>query len=252
MITASYHSIETMGLVDGPGIRTVFFLQGCSLRCNYCHNPDTQHFMGTKRLSIEEVVEKAKRYKSYYDASGGGVTFSGGEALVQGEFVALAFEALKAEGIHTCLDTSGYGASKYYSAVLKHTDHVLLDVKHVTDKAHEALTGKSLKGLRHFIESLKESDCKITVRHVMIPKETDAYDVMDRLLEIIEPVVSRVDKIEILPYHKSGVEKYEAMNLPYVFASVPEMDPERAQLFEAYVNQHLKRIQMASPSQKAV
>jgi pyruvate formate lyase activating enzyme len=188
MKSASLHSIETMGLVDGPGIRTVFFLQGCPLKCSYCHNPDSQHFMGKKRITVDEVLATANRYREYYDASGGGVTFSGGEALMQGEFVAEAFKTLKANGISTCLDTSGYGVARHYDAVLNHTDHIMLDIKHIDDNEHVKLTGRNMDGIKHFIEVLKGFGGKITIRHVMIPGQTDNYEVMDGILEWIRPI----------------------------------------------------------------
>ncbi len=243
MKNASLHSIETMGMVDGPGIRTVFFLQGCSLKCGYCHNPDTQHFMGTNKISIDEVLETALRFKSYYDATEGGVTFSGGEALMQGEFVAEAFRVLKQNGISTCLDTSGFGVSKHYDAVLANADYVLLDIKEVEDAKHLALTGQTLDGVRKFMKHLKNHDCSVTIRHVMVPGQTDSHAFIDKLLEIISPIGRLVDQIEILPYHKSGVSKYEALNLPYLFDTISEMDPKVANIYEVYANQRLKEVQ---------
>ena len=238
MKTGNLHSIETMGMVDGPGIRTIFFLQGCPLRCGYCHNPDSQHFMGTKHISVSDVLETARRYKSYYDATGGGVTFSGGEPLMQGEFLVDALKALKAEGISTCLDTSGYGIKRYYKEILRNTDVVLLDIKAMTDQAHLSLTGRDRDGSRQFIEALiQHFDGKIIIRHVMVPGLTDQFEKMDDLLDVIAPIKNQVEKIEILPYHKDGAEKYSQLNLPYTFEVVPAMDPERARVFEAYVNE---------------
>jgi pyruvate formate lyase activating enzyme len=253
MKSANLHSVETMGLVDGPGIRTVFFLQGCPLKCSYCHNPDSQHFMGGNRITVDEVLETAKRYKEYYDASGGGVTFSGGEALMQGEFVAEAFKTLKKNGISTCLDTSGYGVARHYDSVLKYTDHILLDIKHVDEDEHIQLTGRNMDGIKHFIEVLKGFKGGITIRHVMIPDQTDHYEMMDRILEMVTSIQKKVDKIEILPYHKAGTEKYSQLNIPYKFEMVPAMDPVRAQVYEAYVNARLETIKILESEQlKAV
>lgn len=240
MREATLHSIETMGLVDGPGIRTIFFLQGCPLRCQYCHNPDSQHFMGENTISVEEVVAMASRYVDYYKATGGGVTFSGGEPLMQGAFVAEAAKALKAIGVNTCVDTSGYGVSKYYDAIFSEVDYVLLDVKHVDAKAHERLVGKSMEGILDFIEYMKGFKGQITIRHVMVPGETDNDDAMHQLLNIIKPIQKNVDKIEILPYHRAGVEKYSQLQLPYLLTGVPEMDKDLAFEYEKKVNQWLQ------------
>lgn len=239
MNTAKLHSIETMGLVDGPGIRTVFFLQGCPLKCLYCHNPDSQHFMGENTLTVEEVLNISARYEDYYKASGGGVTFSGGEPLMQGGFLVKALKALKGRGISTCIDTSGYGVSKYYDEVLTYTDVVMLDIKHVDSKKHERLVGRTMEGVKHFIDHLKNYKGKIIIRHVMVPGETDSYEDMNRLLRIVEPICKSIDKIEILPYHKAGKEKYAEMALPYMLEMVPEMAPEAAQAYEVWINKEL-------------
>lgn len=233
------HSIETMGLVDGPGIRTVFFLQGCPLKCQYCHNPDSQSYMGQKEITIEEVVDLALRYKSYYQATGGGVTFSGGEPLMQGEFLVEATKALKAEGINVCIDTSGYGQPHHYEEIFKNSDHILLDIKHTRNEAHQTLTGRDMSGIKQFIGSLELFQGQITVRHVMVPGLTDDSIIMEELLQMIEPIQKKVDKIEILPYHKAGIEKYSQLNLPYTLTTVPEMAPERAMAFEKTLNEQL-------------
>jgi pyruvate formate lyase activating enzyme len=240
MRSGKLHSIETMGLVDGPGIRTVFFLQGCPLKCQYCHNPDSQTFMGTSEITVDEVVRMAKRYKEYYQSTGGGVTFSGGEPLMQGAFLVEALAALKAEGISTCIDTSGYGQSLFYEEIFRLTDHILLDIKHTRNEAHKVLTGRDMTGIRHFIKSLQAFDGTITIRHVMVPGATDREDIMSELLSLIEPIQKKVDKIDILPYHKTGVEKYSQLGLSYAFDRVPAMSPERAARFEKSVNDALK------------
>ena len=237
MIKASLHSIETMGLVDGPGIRTVFFLQGCPLRCLYCHNPDSQHFMGENTIDAKQVVELANRYRAYYRASGGGVTFSGGEPLMQGAFLVEALRALKNQDIHTCIDTSGYGVSKYYKNIFELTDIFLLDVKHVDAKAHERLTGRPIEGIVAFIKALKKFNGKIIIRHVMLQGETDDFDSMKKLLKMISPIKNKVEKIEILPYRKNGIEKYTQLNMIDPLLGVPPMSPEQACRFEQWINE---------------
>lgn len=239
MTKASIHSIETMGLVDGPGIRTVFFLQGCPLKCLYCHNPDSQHFMGENTISTEDVLKLAERYKTYYKASGGGVTFSGGEPLMQGAFLIEALSALKTRGIHTCVDTSGYGVSKYYDGIFDKTDLFLLDVKHVDPQAHLKMVGRPIEGILNFIKALKAYKGKIIIRHVMVPNETDSIDAMEKLLKMIEPIEKKVEKVEILPYHKAGTEKYSQLQMVDPLSNVPPMSPEAAMAFEKWINERL-------------
>jgi len=231
------HSIETMGLVDGPGIRTVFFLQGCPLRCAYCHNPDSQTFHGAKEITPDEVVATAMRYETYYRATGGGVTFSGGEPLMQGEFLGEALKKLKEKGVTTCVDTSGYGQTPYYEEIFKYTDHILLDIKHVENEAHQVLTGRDMTGIKTFLKALQAFNGRIVIRHVMVPGLTDNDEAMDQLLTMIAPLKKKIDKIEILPYHKAGIEKYSQLNLTYTLETVPAMSVDRAAAFEKSVNE---------------
>ena len=235
MTTGNIHSIETMGLVDGPGIRTVVFLKGCPLKCTYCHNPDTQICGGGKEYTVDELVKFAKRYKKYYDASGGGVTFSGGEPLMQGQFLKEAMIALKEEGIQVALDTSGYGDERYYKEILSLADVLLMDIKHYDDIAHKKLVGKSMKGIRKFMSYLEHFQGKVWIRHVMVPGLTDSEESMDHLFGHIENISKKIEKIEILPYHKLGVEKYYQLGIEDPMADTPEMDKERASELEAYI-----------------
>lgn len=226
------HSIETMGLVDGPGVRTVFFMQGCPLRCSYCHNPDSQIMFSTKQISPEEVLKIAKKYKPYYKRSGGGVTFSGGEALMQGEFLLEALKLLKEEGINTCIDTSGYGQEEYYKEILKYTDIIILDIKQFNHEGYKELTGKSMNGFYKFLSYLNDFEGKIWIRHVMLPGFTDNEESMYRLFENISHLSKKIDRIEILPYHIMGIDKYEKLGREYKLKDVPEMDVNRAKEFE--------------------
>ncbi len=239
MRTGKLHSIETTGLVDGPGIRTVIFLQGCPLKCSYCHNPDSQNFMTSTEITVDEVVQMAERYKPYYAATGGGVTFSGGEPLMQGEFLVEALKALKQKGFNTCVDTSGYGQSQYYEEIFKYTDTILLDIKHTRNGEHLTLTGRDRRGSDEFLKALKLFKGNLIIRHVMVPGLTDNEMIMSELLQLIEPLKKSIEKIEILPYHKSGVEKYSQLNLAYTFETVPAMSPERAMQFERELNEKL-------------
>jgi pyruvate formate lyase activating enzyme len=231
------HSIETMGLVDGPGIRTVFFLQGCPLKCLYCHNPDSQCIQGAKiHTSVEEVVNQSKRFLPYYTRTGGGVTFSGGEPLMQGRFLADALKALKAENIHTCVDTSGYGNEDYFEEILQHTDLVILDLKHSDDGEHVKLTGRKLTDLKPFLKKLHHYSGKIWIRHVMLPGYTDQEDALEKLLDLLSGFEKKVERIEILPYHKHGVDKYSQMDLTDPLESVKAMDPKLAKEWENWLN----------------
>lgn len=234
------HSIETMGTMDGPGVRTVIFLQGCPLRCQYCHNPDTQAFVGGETYSVEDLLKIVKRYKVYYGYEGG-VTFSGGEALMQGAFLLEAIKALKKEGIHVALDTSGIGRSSYFKEILNHVDLVLLDIKHYDLQAFKSLTSVSEKRLHAFFQALKDYKGKLWVRHVMVPGMTDSYSAMDKLGDYIKTSLPAIEKVEILPYHKLGLDKYSQLQLEYPLTGVPEMVPEQAKTYQDYINRLLFR-----------
>ena len=226
------HSIETMGLVDGPGIRTVFFLQGCPLRCAYCHNPDSQTMFTNKHITPEEVLRTAKRYQPYYKKSGGGITFSGGEPLVQGEFLLESLKLLKAEGINTAIDTSGYGYEKYYKEILKYVDTIILDIKHFDNDGYKELTGKTMNGFYKFLSYLKDFHGTIWLRHVMVPGITDNLKSVNNLFDKISHLSDKIDRIEVLPYHRMGLEKYEELGLDYSLKNIPEMDIAKAKEFQ--------------------
>jgi pyruvate formate lyase activating enzyme len=236
MIKGRLHSIETMGLVDGPGIRTVFFLQGCPLRCAYCHNPDTQTFDGDKMIRPEDVVSLAKRYLPYYQKSGGGITFSGGEPLVQGEFLLETLKQLKEIGVCTALDTSGYGAEKYFDEIIKTVSYVILDVKHYDENEHIKLTGRDMKSRNKIMTLIKKYNKRVLIRHVMVPGLTDNYESMDKVYETVRFLSKTIEKIEILPYHKHGVDKYAQLGLDDPLEGVPEMDQTQAEIFQKYIN----------------
>jgi pyruvate formate lyase activating enzyme len=232
------HSIETMGLVDGPGTRTVFFLQGCPLRCAYCHNPDTQKRIGGEELTPQRILEIVQRYQPYFGEEGG-VTFSGGEPLLQGEFLHACLQILKQEGYNTCVDTSGFGDPRYYSKILPLVDTLLLDVKAFDAASFKELT--TIDGFwtyLEFLEGLEKNGFQgqIWVRHVMVPGFTDSEESMRQFIELIKPIWARVDRIEILPYHTSGVKKYERLGIPYRLEGVKPMDKGRAKELEVYAN----------------
>lgn len=235
------HSIETMGLLDGPGIRTVFFLQGCPLRCAYCHNPDSQSMFSKTRITPEEIVNIAKRYKSYYKRTGGGVTFSGGEPLMQGEFLLETIKKLKEAGINTAIDTSGYGDMRYFKEILQNVDIVLLDIKHFDNKGYKRVTGKSMGGFYEFLSYIEDFHGILWLRHVMVPSITDNKESIKNLFDNVKHIVEKIDRFEILPYHKMGLEKYENLNIEYTLKGIPEMDIEKAKEFQGILDKMVEK-----------
>lgn len=212
------HSFETFGTVDGPGIRFVVFMQGCPMRCKYCHNPDTW-IGGDGRYSAEEVAKNALKYKNYL--KGGGVTVSGGEPLLQAEFVTELFRILKTQGIHTALDTSGITFDisdktcvERHAKLLEYTDLVLLDIKHIDDERHRALTGHSNKNPLSFARYLSDIGKDMWIRHVLVTGITDDDAYLYRLKEFIA-TLKTVKKVEVLPYHSMGEAKYEKLGINY-------------------------------------
>lgn len=249
MTMARIHSIETMGLVDGPGVRVVVFMQGCKLRCAYCHNPDTWGLKGGQEISAEELLNKIKRYKPYFKASGGGITLSGGDPLLQPEFVSELFKMCKEEGIHIALDTAGYGFGEY-DEILKYTDLALLDIKHIDEIEHKKLTGKGRNGFLEFLDAVKRNRTKLWIRHVVVPGITDSDEHIRTVAEYIN-TIPNVEKVELLPYHTYGEDKYKALNLPYRLEGTPPLSSDRLEELNNILNSVLwlsKRSNAASSS----
>lgn len=230
MVTGRIHSIETMGLVDGPGIRVVVFFQGCALRCKYCHNPDTWAQSGGEEYTPEELVKKLERFKSYFSTSGGGVTFSGGEPLRQPEFLLEVLKLCKEKGIHTCIDTAGYGFGEY-DEILKYTDLVLFDIKHYTKEGYKNVTLREIDESLNFIEAMKRNNTKMWIRHVVVPGLTDSEEHLRGLKEFID-TIPNVEKVELLPYHLLGANKYEIMKINYPLDGVNAMDKDLCKKYE--------------------
>ncbi|MCB2353455.1 pyruvate formate-lyase-activating protein [Clostridium estertheticum] len=235
MVKGKIHSIETMGLVDGPGIRVVVFFQGCKLRCAYCHNPDTWQLSGGTEMTPESIIEKIVRFKPYFNRSGGGVTFSGGDPLLQSEFLLECLKLCKQNGIHTALDTAGFGDGNY-DEILKYTDLVLLDIKQTTGKGYVALTGKDTTDVNIFLESLRKSKSRVWVRHVVVPGITDSEEHITKLAKIINEEVPNLDKVELLSYHVLGVSKYEELSIPYKLKGVDAMDKDKTKKLQTLID----------------
>lgn len=231
------HSIESMGLVDGPGIRAVVFMQGCFLRCKYCHNPDMWELSGGKEYTPEQLVKKLLTFKTYFDASGGGVTFSGGEPLLQPQFLLETLRLLKEVGIHTCLDTSGVGFGDY-TEILKYTDLVLLDIKHFTPKGYKAVTGQDIDRFNLFLEQVQALGVPIWIRHVVVPELTDGDEHILKLAEYLKGI-KNIEKVELLGYHLLGREKYPPLNIEYPL-SVPPLKKEELEHYQEIIDRELK------------
>lgn len=237
MITGRIHSFESMGLVDGPGIRCVVFMQGCTLRCAYCHNPDTWNFVGGTETTPQELIRKIIRFKPYFKDNGG-VTFSGGEPLMQPEFLIETLKLCKEAGIHTVIDTAGYGVGRY-EEILKYTDLVILDIKQVDENGYENLVGKSKKGFDEFLKAVQKAEKKLWIRHVVVPGIIDSEEHIRKLGAIIKEI-NNVEKIELLPYHILGIDKYKKLNIDYKLTNVKPMDKERLLELEEILNNELK------------
>lgn len=224
---------ETMGMVDGPGIRTIAFLSGCPLRCLFCHNPDMWGHVPEDEITVQELIDKLKRYKPYYGDTGG-VTFCGGEPLNQPEFLYEAMKACQEEGIHTVLDTSGFGRPNTFDKILSVTDLVLYDIKGVADEKYREMTGVPIKITEMFLEKLQATDIPIWIRVVIVPGIHDSYQYMDELADYIAPL-KNIERIELLPYHTMGVNKYEKINMEYPLEGVPAMNKDVAMELQEYL-----------------
>ena len=227
------HSTETFGTVDGPGIRFVFFMQGCVLRCKYCHNPDTWNFAKTNAISVDNAVQEVLKYKNYI-LSSGGVTFSGGEPLCQIEFITEVAKRLKEHGFHIAVDTSGATFTseniEKFDKLIKVVDLFLLDIKHIDDDKHRQITGFTNKNTLSFAKYLSKNGKKMWIRHVLCPTLTDNEEELIKLKEFISSL-KEVEKVEVLPYHTLGVLKYKKLGIPYALDGVNS--PTKEQLKRA-------------------
>lgn len=235
------HSIETMGTVDGPGLRYVIFTQGCLLRCKFCHNPDTWKMGQGKEMTVEEMVKDIKDYLPFFQSTNGGVTVSGGEPLLQLEFLIELFTELKKLGVHTTIDSSAGCFSrsprfmKNLDKLLEVTDLVLLDLKHIDPIEHKELTGMSNEHIIDMARYLDEKNIAIWVRHVLVPGISDNDKYLQQLSDFIA-TLGNVKQIDVLPYHKLGVYKWETLGIKYPLEGVEPPTEDRVKNAEDILN----------------
>ena len=221
------HSIESFGTVDGPGIRFVVFLQGCPMRCLYCHNPDTWDMQNGKQVSVDEIISEFEKCRNF---TKGGITVTGGEPLLQIDFVTELFKKFKTMGVHTCIDTSGIvfnRDTKKFDTLMEYTDLVMLDIKHIDNEKHKALTGQANDRILDFARFLDEKSVPVWIRHVIVPNITDDEKYLFKLGEFIG-TLNNVKALDVLPYHTMGKIKYEKLNIPYPLEGVEPMDKQGA------------------------
>lgn len=234
---ASLGALETFGLVDGPGIRCVFFLNGCMLRCKYCHNPE-MFSKGEDNLTVDEVVDRALKCKPYFKDNGG-VTFSGGEPLLHSKFIVECSKKLHEVGINVAIDTAGVGLDDY-DDILPYVDLVILDIKHTNPKAYEVLTGQAIDRTERFIEAVKKHDKKLWIRQVIVPGLMDTEAYVDSLVDYLGKfTISNIENIQFLPFHRLGREKYITMGIDYPYEDKKDMDKEECnKLFKLFVEKY--------------
>lgn len=232
MMQGRVHSVETFAAVDGPGLRVAVFLQGCPQRCIYCHNPDTWNPAGGEAMSAAELVQKILRYRPYF-SRGGGVTVSGGEPFGQAEFVEELFRLLKAEEIHTAVDTCGFYLTPQVKSCLEYTDLVLLDIKHTDPAAFLAITRQPFSHTLAFLQYMKAIQKPLWIRQVILPGYTDSPEQIRDLLALVAG--ANVERIDLLPYHTLGTQKWAELGIPYTLDGVLPPDEETMQMLREIV-----------------
>ena len=234
MIIGKISSIETLGTLDGPGVRFVVFLQGCKLRCKYCHNPETWNIdANTETITPLQLVEKVEKYKNYFGKDGG-VTFSGGEPLWQPEFLLECLKLCKEKNINTCLDTAGVGFGKY-EEILKYTDLVILDIKAVEESEYTELTGQKMDFFNSFLSQAIKTNKKFWLRQVIVPSINDDIEHILKLKEFASSIPN-VEKVELLPYKTIGVHKYKDLNIPYRLKGIEELSESKLKELNKILN----------------
>lgn len=233
-VVGRIHSIESFGSADGPGVRYIIFLQGCRMRCKYCHNPDTWASQQYESQTSEEVLKKALRYKTYWGKNGG-ITVSGGEALLQIDFLIDLFQRAKEKGVHTTLDTSGNPFTREgeffekFQKLMEVTDLFMLDIKHIDPSGHKDLTGQPNENILDMARYLSEQKKDMWIRHVLVPGYTDSEEQLKALQSFIK-TLDTVKRVEVLPYHTLGVFKWKELGIPYGLEGVPTPNQEQIDL----------------------
>ncbi|QOR34976.1 pyruvate formate lyase-activating protein [Clostridium sp. 'deep sea'] len=230
------HSIETLGTLDGPGIRMVVFFQGCTLRCLYCHNPDTWQFNSGHKITCDFIVNKALNLKPYF-SNCGGITFSGGEPLAQPKFLLKCLKKCKEKGLHTAIDTSGVGFGNY-EEILEYCDLIILDIKHEDANTYKQITNHSITEYLSFKEAVIKSNKKLWLKHVVVPKLTDSITHIECLAKEINSFnKSNIEKVELLAYHSLGVYKYQELNIPYSLNTINDMNLNKLNKLQKILNE---------------
>ncbi len=240
MIQGRIHSIETFGSVDGPGVRFIIFLKGCNLRCKYCHNADTWNPESNDVRSVSELLDKAERYRSYW-GDDGGITVSGGEPLLQMEFMRELFSEAKRRGISTCIDTAAEPFTRQdpffteFNELLENTDLLLVDIKHIDNEKHIELTGKPNTNILDCLKYLSEINKPVWIRHVLVPGITDVDEYLERTAGFIGEL-GNVKRVDVLPYHSLGKYKWEQLGIPYQLEGVEPPTAERIENAKRILN----------------
>ncbi len=244
------HSKESFGTVDGPGIRYVLFMQGCPMRCLYCHNPDTWKIGGGEDVTVDEVISEYKKNEPFY--KNGGITVTGGEPLLQVDFLIELFRRAKEENIHTCIDTSGVTYSETNTEYLlkldelmKYTDLVMLDIKHIDPEQHKRLTSRDNKGILAFAKYLEKRKIPVWVRHVIVKGYTSDPEQLERLGEFIGSL-KNVRALDVLPYHTMGKSKYEELGMEYPLGDMPALDRKDAVQAKAHILKGINKVREKS------
>ncbi|MCB6413849.1 pyruvate formate lyase-activating protein [Faecalimonas umbilicata] len=227
------HSLESFGSVDGPGVRFVIFTSGCAMRCQFCHNPDTWKMQSGTQYTADELLDKAMKYRAYW-GSKGGITVSGGEPLLQIDFLIELFRKAKEAGIHTTLDTSGNPFTREepffdkFKELMKYTDLILLDIKQIDDEQHKILTGHSNQNILEMAKYLSDIGKPVWIRHVLVPERSDKDEYLERLHDFISGL-SNVEKVEVLPYHTLGTFKWKELGMEYPLEGINPPTKERVE-----------------------
>ena len=231
------HSTESFGAADGPGVRYIIFFSGCAMRCQYCHNPDTWHMNTGKEMDADELLNQALRYKEYWGPKGG-ITISGGEPLLQIDFLTELFAKAKEKGIHTTVDTSGNPYTKSepwhskFMELMKVTDLVMLDLKHIDNEKHKALTGQPNTNILEMAQELSDMGKPMWIRHVLVPERTDYDEDLNNLSEFIK-TLKTVERVEVLPYHTLGIHKWETLGIENVLENEGISTPTKDRVINA-------------------